>query len=310
MAAGIHIPVLLKETVKALDVKRGGVYIDGTLGRAGHAQEILLRGGAGTTLVGIDRDMQALKGSAERLSSFTDANVILEHGCHGSLAQIVQGKGIEKVDGILLDLGVSSPQLDEADRGFSFRADGPLDMRMDGSQGMTAAELVARRSEEELTVILRSLGEEPNARRIARAIVKERSIAPIATTGRLAELVEKTVGRHGAHHPATRTFQALRMAVNDEMGELERALEGGLGLLKPGGRFVVITFESLTDRVVKVFFAAHVGKMVSLQQGGTRWEGRLPRARLVTRHAVTASDEEMALNPRSRSAKLRAIEMI
>ena len=310
MGTGIHIPVLLKETVDALSVKRGGVYIDGTLGRAGHSREILLRGGAGTTLVGIDRDTQALKESAERLASVKDAHVRLVHGCHGSIAEIVRGEGFDAVDGILLDLGVSSPQLDEADRGFSFRADGPLDMRMDGTRGMTAADLVATRNEDELTEILRTYGEEPQARRIARAIVKERVREPIATTGRLAELVERTVGRHGAHHPATRTFQALRMAVNDEMGELERALQGGLDLLKAGGRFAVITFESLTDRVVKRFFAAHAGKMVSLQQGGERWEGEIPRVRLVTRHAVTATQEEMDLNPRSRSAKLRFVEKV
>jgi len=220
----------------------------------------------------------------------------------------VHGEGIEAVDGILLDLGVSSPQLDEAERGFSFRADGPLDMRMDRSHGETAAELVATRSEEELVGLLRTLGEEPNARRIAKAIVQARAASPIETTAQLAALVEKTVGRSGAHHPATRTFQAIRMAVNDELGELTRALEGGLGLLKPGGRFAIITFESLTDRTVKRFFADHAGRMVSLQQGGERWEGSLPKVRLVTRHAVTASEEEIDANPRARSAKLRAIE--
>jgi 16S rRNA (cytosine1402-N4)-methyltransferase len=181
-------------------------------------------------------------------------------------------------------------------------------MRMDRSRGETAADIVATRSEDELASLLRMFGEEPNARRIARAIVQARAVARIETTAQLASLVEKTVGRSGAHHPATRTFQAFRMAVNDELGELERALEGGLGLLKPGGRMAVITFESLTDRTVKRFFAAHAGRMVSLQQGGERWEGTLPKVRLVTRHAVTASDEEIAENPRARSAKLRTIE--
>lgn len=305
-----HIPVLLEPTVDALAVKPGGVYVDGTLGRAGHAGEVLARAGAGATLVGIDRDPQALAESTERLSRFADAKVFLVHGRHGDLAGLVRGKGIGEVDGIVLDLGVSSPQLDEAGRGFSFRADGPLDMRMDQTRGLTAADLVASRSEEELTDIFRRLGEEPHARRIARAIVRARERSPLATTSQLADLVEQTVGRRGAHHPATRVFQALRMEVNDEMGELERALEGGLGLLKSGGRFAVITFESLTDRVVKRFFAAHAGKMVSLQQGGARWEGELPRVRLVTRRAVTATDEELALNPRSRSAKLRTVERI
>ncbi len=304
----MHIPVLLREVVDSLAVRQGGVYVDGTLGRAGHAREILLRGGAGTTLVGIDRDEQALAESAARLKGVAGANVVLVHGCHGSVAEIVRGEGIGEVDGILLDLGVSSPQLDEPGRGFSFRADGPLDMRMDRSRDVTAAQLVATRTEAELAEMLRTLGEEPNARRIARAIVQARAQCPIETTGQLAELVERTVGRRGPHHPATRTFQALRMAVNDEIGELERALDGGLGLLKVGGRFAVITFESLTDRIVKRFFAAHAGHMVSLQQGGERWEGELPRVRPVTRHAVVASEQETIVNPRARSAKLRTVE--
>ena len=304
----MHTPVLLKETVDSLAVKPGGVYIDGTLGRAGHAREILARAGTGARLVGIDRDTLALTESAERLERIPGVSLTLVHGCHGNIAKIVRDEGIGAVDGILLDLGVSSPQLDEADRGFSFRADGPLDMRMDRSRGETAADIVATRSEDELASLLRTFGEEPNARRIARAIVQARAVARIETTAQLAALVEKTVGRSGAHHPATRTFQAIRMAVNDELGELARALEGGLGLLKPGGRFAVITFESLTDRTVKRFFADHAGRMVSLQQGGERWEGSLPKVRLVTRHAVTASEEEIGANPRARSAKLRAIE--
>ena len=306
----MHIPVLLKETVDSLAVKPGGVYVDGTLGRAGHASEVLSRAGDGATLVGVDRDEQALRESSGRLAEFAGARVELVHGRHGDLAEIAREKGFGEVDGILLDLGVSSPQLDESDRGFSFRADGPLDMRMDQSRGLTAADLVATKDENGLTETFRTLGEEPNARRIARAIVRERSHGTIATTGQLAALVERTIGRRGAHHPATRVFQALRMEVNDEIGELERALEGGLGLLKPGGRFAVVTFESITDRIVKRFFAAHAGKMVSLQQGGERWEGVLPRVRLVTRHAVTATDEELNLNPRSRSAKLRTAERV
>ena len=304
----MHKPVLLKETVDSLAVKPGGVYIDGTLGRAGHAREILARAGTGARLVGIDRDTQALTESAERLGRVPGVSLTLVHGCHGSIAQIVRAEGIDAVDGVLLDLGVSSPQLDEADRGFSFRADGPLDMRMDRSRGETAADIVATRSEDELASLLKSLGEEPNARRIAKAIVRARASGRIGTTSQLAALVERTVGRVGAHHPATRTFQALRMAVNDELGELERALEGGLDLLRPGGRFAVITFESITDRIVKRFFAAHVGRMVSLQAGGERWEGELPRMNLVTRRAVTATEEEKARNPRARSAKLRTAE--
>ena len=303
MSAGIHIPVMLKEAVDALNVKAGGVYVDGTLGRAGHAAEILKRGGS---VVGIDRDEDALRAVEEmRLSGLRALK-----GKHGDVAEILKREGLAEVDGILLDLGVSSPQLDESGRGFSFRADGPLDMRMDRSCGETAADIVGNRSKDELENIFRTFGEEPDARRIAKAIVGIRSRRRIATTLQLAEIVEDAVGRHGAHNPATRVFQALRMVVNDELGELVRALSGGLGSLKVGGRFVIITFESLTDRTVKRFFAAHAGRMRSLQQGGEKWEGELPRVRLVSRRAVAAAESERRSNPRSRSAKLRAAERV
>lgn len=298
---GGHVSVMLTEAVDALNVKVGGVYVDGTLGRAGHTKEILRRGGK---VIGIDRDDDALK-AVEALSV---QGLKAVKGNHGDVAKILKNEGLEKVDGILLDLGVSSPQLDEGERGFSFRADGPLDMRMDRTGGMTAADVVRDLDESGLTDIFRRYGEEPNARRIAKAIVKARGVSSIDTTLQLAEIVERTVGRRGAHHPATRVFQALRMHVNDEMGELEKALADGLGCLKPGGRMAVITFESLTDRVVKRFFASHAGRMVSLQQGGEMWEGELPRVMQVTRKAVVASDQEIAANPRSRSAKLRAVE--
>jgi len=303
---GVHVPVLLQETLAALDVRRGGTYVDGTLGRGGHSAEILRRGAA--ALVGIDRDEQALAESRANLAAFTAADVRFVHGRHGDLAALARGEGFGEVDGILLDLGVSSPQLDEAGRGFSFRADGPLDMRMDRSRGVTAAEIVATYAPEELAALFRTLGEEPRAGAIARAVASARAKGPIATTLQLADVVERAVGRHGPHHPATRVFQALRMAVNDEMGELARALEGGLAILKPGGRFAVITFESLTDRLVKRFFAAHAGREVSLQQGGSRWEGEEPRVRLVLRRAVTATAAETDSNARARSAKLRAAE--
>ena len=292
---------MLTEAVDALNVKAGGIYVDGTLGRAGHTREILRRGGR---VIGIDRDDDALKAVA----ALSVQGLKAVKGNHGDVAKILKNEGLEEVDGILLDLGVSSPQLDEGERGFSFRADGPLDMRMDRAGGLTAADVVRDLDEAGLTEIFRKYGEEPNARRIAKAIVKARGVSPVETTLQLAEIVERTVGRRGAHHPATRVFQALRMHVNDEMGELEKALADGLMCLKPGGRMAVITFESLTDRVVKHFFAAHAGRMVSLQQGGERWEGESPRVSQVTRKAVVASDQEIAANPRSRSAKLRAVE--
>lgn len=291
-----HVPVLLNETLDALAVKPAGRYVDGTFGRGGHSRAIAGRGGE---ILGIDRDDDAIASAGE---------LKVVKGCHGDLERIARANGWDEVDGILLDLGVSSPQLDEADRGFSFMREGPLDMRMDRTCGMTAADLVNGEDAESLERIFRELGEEMQARRIAKAIVAARSQKAYETTAQLAETVERAVGRRGAHHPATRVFQALRMAVNDEMGELERALEGGLRLLKSGGRFAVITFESLTDRTVKRFFADHVGKMRSLQQGGEEWEGKLPRARAVTRKALVASREEIDLNPRSRSAKLRVIE--
>ena len=298
----LHIPVLLAETLEAMSVKPGGRYVDGTLGRAGHAREILARGGE---VLGIDRDDAAVAAvGAQKLAGLTVAK-----GRHGDLAAIAKAHGWSEVDGVLLDLGVSSPQLDEADRGFSFLREGPLDMRMDRADGATAADLVNGESEAGLAGIFLTLGEEPQARRIAKAIVaaREKGTA-FETTTQLADFVERTVGRRGGHHPATRVFQALRMAVNDELGELRRALEGAISLLRPGGRFAVITFESLSDRMVKRFFAAHVGKMRARQEGGEEWEGDLPRARAVTKRAVRATEGEVAANPRSRSAKLRAIE--
>ena len=296
---GGHVPVLLKEVMDALAVRPGGRYVDGTLGRAGHTKEIIARGGM---VLGIDRDEQAIREIGEV------AGLTAVRGRHGDLREIANERGWVEVDGILLDLGVSSPQLDEAGRGFSFLREGPLDMRMDRSSGLSAADIVNGESAERLEEIFREWGEEPQARRIAKAIVKERENKKFETTVELADFVERVVGRRGAHHPATRVFQALRMEVNDEMGELERALEGGLELLKSGGRFAVITFESLTDRIVKRFFARHVGRMVSLQQGGERWEGEEPKMRAVTGKVVVASEEEADLNPRSRSAKLRAAE--
>ena len=279
--------------MEALVVKPGGRYVDGTFGRGGHAREIVRRGGE---VLGIDRDDEAVAAAG-------DIRVV--RGRHGDVKKIACENGWQEVDGILLDLGVSSPQLDDAGRGFSFLREGPLDMRMDRSCGVSAADLVNGADEAELERIFRELGEEPCARRLARAMAKRRGFS---TTTELADFVERMAGRRGAHHPATRVFQALRMAVNDERGELRRALEGGLDLLRPGGRFAVISFESLSDRIVKRFFASHVGRMRSLQQGGEEWVGELPRARAVTGRAVMAGRRERDLNPRSRSARLRAIE--
>ena len=288
-----HIPVQLEETIAALAVKPGGRYVDGTFGRGGHSREIAKRGGE---VLGIDRDDEAVAAAG---------GMKVVKGRHGEIKEIANENGWNEADGVLLDLGVSSPQLDDTGRGFSFLREGPLDMRMDRSQGMSAADLVNGESAERLEEIFREFGEEPAARRIARGIAARRGFR---TTTDLAGFVERLSPRRGARHPATRVFQALRMAVNDEIGELERALSGGLALLRPGGRIAVISFESLTDRIVKKFFSAHAGKMVSLQQGGERWEGTPPRVRVVTRRVVTASENEMTRNPRSRSARLRAAD--
>ena len=298
-----HTPVLLKETVAFLAVRKGGRYVDGTLGRAGHAKAVVALGGE---VLGIDRDDSAL----EEVGRECIRGLHAVKGRHGDLLEIAKEFGWNEVDGIMLDLGVSSPQLDEAGRGFSFMREGPLDMRMDASGGMTAADLVNGLGEGDLARIFRTLGEVPRAAEIAWEIVRERSRGvKFETTLQLADAVEKVSPRRSGTHPATRVFQALRMEVNDELGELERALEGGMRLLAPGGRFAVITFESLSDRIVKRFFAAHVGRSVSLQQGGSRWEGARPRARLLARRPVVPSEEEMNSNLRSRSAKLRAVEL-
>ena len=299
MTAALHIPVLLRETLDALAVKKGGRYIDGTFGRGGHARAIAERGGE---VLGIDRDDEAVASAG---------GIKVVKGRHGDIAAIAAANGWNEVDGILLDLGVSSPQLDGAERGFSFMREGPLDMRMDRSCGATAADIVRDESAEGLERIFREYGEEPNARRLARAIAAERDRtggAAFETTSALAEFIVATIGRRGAKHPATRVFQALRMAVNDETGELSRALESGAKLLAHGGRFAVITFESVTDRIVKRFFAAHAGRVESLQQGGAEWRGEEPRMRPVTRRALRPRAAETDSNPRARSAKLRASE--
>lgn len=306
----MHIPVLLDEVVRALDPQPGCVYIDGTLGQAGHASAVMRRAGASGRLLGIDRDGEALARARANLArEGVPGEHCLVQGGHGSLAALARANGFEGADAVLLDLGVSSDQLDTPERGFSFRQDGPLDMRMRNDCGETAAELIARLSVAEMTALFRDLGEEKRAFAIARAIDRERRKAPLVRTLQLAECVARAVG--AAHtkgrHPATRVFQALRMAVNDEMGELQHALAGALDVLRPGGRLAVITFESLTDRVVKQFFRAHCGREVSLLQGGSRWEGELPRTEAIFKKAVAGQPAEIAANPRARSAKLRAV---
>ncbi len=296
-AATGHVPVMLEQCLDALAIRPGGTYLDGTFGRGGHARAILARLGRDARLLLMDRDPAAV--SAARRDFGADARVSIRHGSFADLADWDATRA--GLDGVLLDLGVSSPQLDEAARGFSFQADAPLDMRMDPSHGETAAGLLARASEAQIADLLWRFGEERQSRRIARAIVERRRTQPVARTGELAELIAQTIGRREpGKHPATRSFQALRIAVNHELEALERGLQGALARLRPGGRLAVISFHSLEDRIVKQFIRA---------------ESQPPPAPLALRlKAIGAArfpdDAEIAANPRSRSAVLRVAERL
>lgn len=308
MRSEMHRPVLTKELIDLLNPKKGGVYIDGTVGSGGHARAVLEMIGPDGRLLGIDRDIEAIRRTEDGLLIWQN-QVCLKHGNYADMRKIADSAGISEADGIILDLGVSSEQLALDERGFSFMRKGPLDMRMDQSEETTAAELLMNLSEEELAVILRDMGEEPHAKRIARMITRERIKRPIETTDDLVELIVRAVGvRGGKRHPATRTFQALRIAVNKELTYLRKGLPEGLDLLKPGGRMAVISFHSLEDRIVKRCFAEHVGRSVSLEQGGCRWEGKEPKMLLVNKKPATVSQDERTDNPRARSAKLRVAE--
>lgn len=304
----MHVPVLKNELLDLLVQGGDGQYIDGTLGLGGHAEALLERTSPNGKILGIDRDPEALSRSAKRLQSF-QSRVVLMHGNYADIVDIAERASFRHVDGILLDLGVSSMQLDDAGRGFSFMRDGPLDMRMDTTQKTTAADLVNHLSETALADIIFKLGEEPASRRIAAAIVRERDERPITTTAQLATLVARAKGgRSGKTHPATQTFQALRMAVNEEMEGIRKGLDGALQLLRPGGRLAVITFHSLEDREVKHCFRDHVAREESLPQGGARRIGREPFVKLVNKKAISSGDRECRENPRARSAKLRVVE--
>ena len=308
-----HIPVLLRETVERLvpagEAAPGTWYIDGTAGAGGHSAAILDAAGPQARLLALDRDADAVELARARLAPYGERATVVRAE-FSEMGEVARGLGIGAVAGILLDLGVSSMQLDRPERGFGFMRDGPLDMRMDERQPETAATLLARLDEAELARIFRDYGEEPAARRVAHAIVEAREAGRLpATTSELAELVSRAKGgRRGRIHPATQTFQALRIAVNGELDALDRALPAALYLLAPGGRLAVISFHSLEDRRVKRFMAAHEGRMESLPMGGERWCGQEPRGRRTDRRAVVAGEEEAARNPRARSAKLRVIE--
>jgi 16S rRNA (cytosine1402-N4)-methyltransferase len=299
-----HIPVLGRPALDFINARDGGVYIDGTFGAGGYTRAIL--GAAKCKVIAIDRDPNAVAAGTE-LAAQARGRLTLVADRFSRLEEVARAAGCEAVDGVVFDLGVSSMQLDRPERGFSFRHEGPLDMRMSG-QGPSAADVVNAASERDLAAIVYALGEERHSRSVARAIVKARSEAPIATTAALADIVASAVrARPGDIHPATRTFQALRIFVNDELGELIRGLFAAERILKGGGRLVAVSFHSLEDRIVKTFLGER-----SSSRAGSRHAPEIkrpaPSFRLLTKRPVTADEEEVARNPRARSAKLRAAE--
>ncbi len=285
----IHVPVMLKEVLEALMVKESGVYVDGTVGLGGHAEGIL---SSGCTLIGIDRDKEALEMSEKRLKK---CNVFFAKDNFSNMEAVVKGLGYKSVDGILLDLGVSSLHLKEEGRGFSFLKDEPLDMRMDQQQRVTAGMIVNDYPEKDLANLLWKYGDEKFSRKIARAVVNARGKRTIKTCRELSQIIEKTVGRRGRIHPSTKTFQALRIEVNKELTELSMALNAGINILKSGGRFCVLSYHSLEDRIVKHSFK------------GLAHEGLTA---IVTKKPLVPKREELESNPSSRSAKFRAAERL
>jgi 16S rRNA (cytosine1402-N4)-methyltransferase len=308
-----HLPVLVEEVMVMLAPAPGSLQIDATLGGGGHAARILEATSPDGRLLGLDADGAAIERVRQRLAGFGD-RAVLRRANFRELAQVAPGAGFSVVDGCLFDLGLSSFQLADIGRGFGIRAGGPLDMRFDAGRGIPAAELLAALDVTELTALFRRYGEEPHAPRIARAIVEARGVAAITTAEELAALVERVAphvprGRRRIH-PATRVFQALRIAVNAELEALEEGLAAALDLLRPGGRLVVLSYHSLEDRIVKRFLDAERKGCVCPPQVPVCVCGRTPRLRLVTKPSLTPTEDEIATNPRARSARLRAAERI
>ena len=301
-----HVSVLLEECVTGLNIRPEGIYVDGTLGGAGHSCRIAERLTTGR-LIGIDRDPVALKAAGERLAPYGD-RVTLVHSNFCRMASVLEGLGISGVDGILLDLGVSSPQLDDGQRGFSYMADAPLDMRMDGGDALTADTVVNTWSYEELKKILYEYGEERYAPAIASAIVRRRETAPIRTTLELVDVIRSAMppaALREKQHPAKRSFQAIRIAVNDELNSVAKAMEDAIPLLNPGGRLAVITFHSLEDRIVKNAMAAAARGCICPPEFPVCVCGRKPQVDILTRKPIVSAPQELERNPRARSAKLR-----
>jgi 16S rRNA (cytosine1402-N4)-methyltransferase len=295
----VHVSVLVEEICRWLIVKEGGVYVDCTLGAGGTAREILKKAGKNAVVIGLDRDSEAIALSKETLKSY-ELSVFLYNGNFSHIEEFVKESGFRYVDGIVFDLGVSSMQLDQPVRGFSFSQDGPLDMRMDQAQSLTAEELVNRLPEKELADLIFQYGEERYSRRIAKAILRARVKCPITTTGALVKVIEEAVPafyKWGRVHPATRTFQALRISVNRELDILEESLKAAIRLLSIGGRICVVSFHSLEDRIVKHTFRSMAA-------------GNNPLLRILTKKPVVPSEQEIHNNPRSRSAKLRVAQRV
>ena len=306
-----HRPVLLRECLEGLAIRPEGTYLDGTLGRAGHAREIAARLTTGR-LFCIDRDQAALDAAQERLAGHLD-KVTLIHGNFGDLAQLLDSRGLTGLDGMLFDLGVSSPQLDDRSRGFSYRLDAPLDMRMDRSEALTAHTVVNQWPQEELRRILWQYGEERYAPQIAAAIVRSRAVRPIETTLELVEVIKGAMPAQALRekqHPAKRSFQALRIAVNVELGAVDRMLQAAVPRLAPGGRLCVISFHSLEDRLVKNALAEWARGCTCPPDFPVCVCGKKPAVKLVPRKPILPTEEEIAENPRARSAKLRVAEKL
>lgn len=307
-----HVPVLLEDVLTLLAPERGGVFVDGTLGGGGHAEAVLLRLPPGGRLVGIDRDMEAVRAAGERLEAYGERFTAL-HGNFFEMRTLLLSVGVAEANGILLDLGVSSHQLDTAERGFSYRADAPLDMRMDQSAPLSAYDVVNGYSWEELCRILRDYGEERFADRIADRIVRARADKPIETTSELAALAISGIPakyRNEPQHPARRTFQAVRIEVNDELGGLTAAIDEAHGLLQKGGRLCIITFHSLEDRIVKRAFRRYADPCTCDKRAPVCTCGREPTARILTKRPIVCSERELEQNSRASCAKLRCIQKL
>ncbi len=306
-----HVPVMLQPCIDALNIKPDGIYVDGTLGRAGHSREIAKRLTTGR-LICIDRDQAALDAAPGRLEGLMD-RVTLVHGNFGDLTDLLDGLSVDKVDGMLFDLGVSSPQLDDASRGFSYMQDAPLDMRMDQTGALSAYEVVNQWPEEELKRILWRYGEERYAPAIARNIVQKRADKPIETTLELVDIIKGAMpgaALREKQHPAKRSFQAIRIAVNDELGAVETMVSGAVPRLNVGGRLAIISFHSLEDRIVKTGMAEFAKGCTCPPDFPVCVCGKTPQIRLTPRKPIVADEEELKINPRARSAKLRVAEKL